>query len=187
MKRETDLGSYLPPFLAEYEELHTALEAENPEFDMVLKTAEGILKNEFIETADETGIQHFEKLLGILPAEEDTLEERRTLVQAKWISKLPYTVRMLAKKLTALCGGDDFQISKRFEAYTIRITTHLRLYSQVQELQSLLERMVPVNMLVEVFNSIRVASDGVATLYVGVRHVGKHKIIRTEVKNYGME
>ena len=77
MIREVDLVSYLPPFIAEYEETNTTLTAENPEFVLVWKAADRTLKNEFIETADEYGISRFEKLLRLCPSQKDTLEERR--------------------------------------------------------------------------------------------------------------
>ena len=51
MIREVDLVSMLPPFLAEYRELRAALEAENPEFVLVWRAADRVLRNEFIATA----------------------------------------------------------------------------------------------------------------------------------------
>ena len=56
MIREVDLVSCLPPFMAEYKEIHTALTAEDPEFVLVWKAADRTLRNEFIATADEYGI-----------------------------------------------------------------------------------------------------------------------------------
>ena len=56
MIREVDLVSYLPPFLAEYQETNLTLTAENPEFALVWKAADRVLTNEFIVTADEYGI-----------------------------------------------------------------------------------------------------------------------------------
>ena len=53
MTREVDLVSYLPPFLAEFKEIAVALEAENPEFQIVWKATDKVLKNRFISTADE--------------------------------------------------------------------------------------------------------------------------------------
>ena len=91
MTREIDLVSYLPPFLAEFKEIAVTLEAENPEFVLVWNAAERVLKNEFIETADEYGISRFEKLLHIFPSTEDTLESRRARVQIRWFSSIPYT------------------------------------------------------------------------------------------------
>ena len=99
MIREVDLVSYLPPFIAEYKETNLTLTAENPEFVLVWKAADRTLKNEFIETADEYGISRFEKILHILPSRDDTLESRRSRVQSRWFTSLPYTWRMLIQKI----------------------------------------------------------------------------------------
>ena len=120
MIREIDLVSYLPPFIAGFKEISATLEAENPEFLLVWRAADQVLKNEFIETSDEYGISRFEKMLNILPSWEDTLESRRAKVRSQWINVLPYTVRMLLQKLQIICGSTDFVLKTDFEkSYTL--------------------------------------------------------------------
>lgn len=188
MLREPALKTtYLPPYLQEYKEIAGALDAADPEFSAVWSGADRVLRNEFIATADESGIERFEKLLGLLPFEDDNLESRRARVQINWFSALPYTMKMLIKKLTVLCGGDDFKITKSFNKYKITVATHLRLYSQILSLREVLEEMIPVNMVIQSNNSIIVRADGAAKIYTGLRLTGKHKKIQTEVKNYGVE
>ena len=187
MTREVDLVSYLPPFLAEFKEIAVTLEAENPEFVLVWNAAERVLQNEFIETADEYGISRFEKVIGLVPSNEDTIESRRARIMSKWLSTLPYTLKILIKNLTVLCGGNDFKVNADFNNYNIRVTTHLRLYSQVQELKELLERMIPANIVIKSFNSIIIFADGEAVIYTKVNTVGIHKKRRVEIKNYGLE
>lgn len=99
---KVDLVSYLPPFMADFKEITVTLKAENPEFVLVWVAAEQVLQNEFIETADEYGISRFEKILNILPSKEDTLESRRSRVQARWFNTVPYTMKALISKLIAL-------------------------------------------------------------------------------------
>ena len=100
MIREVDLASYLPTYLREYnQETVAALQAENPEFRLVWEGADKVLYNEFILTADESGISRFEKILGILPLNEDTLESRRARVQSRWFNEIPYTMKALVLKL----------------------------------------------------------------------------------------
>ncbi|MBD5103713.1 MAG: DUF2313 domain-containing protein, partial [Ruminococcaceae bacterium] len=112
-KKEIDLLSYLPQFLREYEETKSALDAENPEFELLWEQAGEVLNSSFIDRADEYGIKRFEKLLGILPDAESDLETRRSAVKVKWLSKLPYTYRMLLKQLEIICG-EDFSVTKKF-------------------------------------------------------------------------
>ena len=110
MIREVDLVSYLPPFLAEYQETNLTLTAENPEFALVWKAADQVLTNEFIATADEYGISRFEKLLGIFPSKGEELESRRQKVQLKWAATLPYTLKHLQEVLASVLGAGGFEI-----------------------------------------------------------------------------
>ncbi len=152
MVREVDLVSYLPPFMADYKETNLALTAEDPEFVLVWKAADRVLKNEFIATADEYGIGRFEKILHILPSRNDTLESRRSRVQSRWLTALPYTWRMFIQKLIALCGGNDFTITKQFDFYRIKLEVHLVLFGQVEELERIVENMLPCNIVVDSYN-----------------------------------
>ncbi len=146
MTREVSLVSYLPPFMAEYKEINTALEAANPELGAIWKTADTVLRNAFIATADEYGIARFEKLLSILPAAGDTLEDRRARVQAVWFISLPYTWRMLVQKTDGIFGTAYSMVLEQKGAYTIRLTAKLELQWQADELIRVMERMLPCNM-----------------------------------------
>lgn len=159
MVREVDLISYLPPFLTGYKETNITLTAENPEFTLVWKAADRTLKNEFIATADEYGISRFEKLLNIVPSHNDTLENRRERIQFRWFTMLPYTWRMLIQKLIALCGENDFTITKQFEFYRINLDVHLELSGQVEELERIIETMLPCNMVMNARNSILINAE----------------------------
>ena len=162
MIREVDLVSYLPPYLQEYnQETVAALKAENPEFRLVWEAANRTLYNEFIATADEYGISRFEKILNILPSKEDTLESRRARVQSRWFTEIPYTMKTLISKLIALCGDTDFEITKDFLYYKITIETNLELFGQVEELEHIIETMIPCNMVVDSVNKIPCDAEGV--------------------------
>lgn len=155
MIREVDLVSYLPPFMQTYNEPVAALEAENPEFSIVWTATDRCLRNRFISTADEYGIGRFEKMLNIYPSADDTLESRRSRVQSKWFNTIPYTWKVLLQKLLVLCGDTDFEVKNNFTTdYTLYIDTDLELYGQVEELENIINTMIPCNIVVESKNSI---------------------------------
>ncbi len=153
MIRETDLISYLPPYLAEYQELPHTLAAENPEFDLVWKAADQVLRNEFIATADAYGISRFEKMLHIFPSKEDSLESRRERVQSRWLDAVPYTMKMLLKRLVSLCGETDVRLAGNFEqGYTLTLETSLEEFGKVAELENMIACMLPCNIVASVHN-----------------------------------
>lgn len=188
MIREVDLVSYLPPYLQEYnKETVAALQAENPEFVLVWNAVERVLNNEFIESADEYGISRFEKILNILPSTEDTLESRRARVQARWYNVIPYTIRTLISKLVALCGDSDFTITKEYMQYKIEIFTSLELFGQVDELERIIDNMIPCNMIVSSENEILCNSMGFAFVAGGVCSVEHFFITNDSKKNIAVD
>lgn len=165
-ERKVDLVSYLPPFVAEYKEINATLTAENPEFEIAWDAANRILYNEFIATADEYGISRFEKLLNIFPSVEDTLESRRARVAARWFTSIPYTEKVFLEKLITLCGENNFTLTKVYENYRIELEVDLEFFGQVEELERIIDTMLPCNMVIIAKNKIPCAAKAVA-LYGG--------------------
>lgn len=161
MIREVDIVSYLPPFMAEFKEIAVTLKAENPEFALVWKAADRVLQNAFIETADEYGISRFEKVLNILPSREDTLESRRARVKVKWFDSIPYTWKVLVKKLIVLCGDTDFTLLNDFsDGYVLTLHTNLELCGQVEEIKDIIDTILPCNIDVSSHNSLCCSTKG---------------------------
>ncbi len=168
-KRQVDLISYLPPFMAEYEEINNAFSAENPELQILWDGKERVLKNVFILTADSEGLSRFEGLLGILPSKNDTLKSRRQRVLSRWFKRLPYTERMLLEKLVTLLGEKSFVFQKDYDHYKITLTTGIELYGQIEEVERLLEEMLPANLAAAIQNRIKCGIKGDAKIYSGIR------------------
>lgn len=146
MIREVDLISYLPPFIAEYEEIRAALLAEESEFKFVWEAADKILRNGFISTSDAYGISRYEKLLGILPQEGESLEDRKARVRFRWFNALPYTLRMLKERIGQILEGAhrfDIRIDSSYELILEVYTTD---DGKNSELKYALETMIPMNM-----------------------------------------
>ena len=81
------LVDYLPEVVKQIKEMQAITAAEQPEFDLIEATIEQILANALIATADEHGIEKFEKELGIEPTKEQTLEERRVVIMVRSAKK----------------------------------------------------------------------------------------------------
>lgn len=167
--RQVDLISYLPPFMAEYQEINNAFSAENPELQILWDSKERVFKNAFILTADSKGLSRFEGLLGIIPSKNDTLKSRRQRVLSRWFKRLPYTERMLLEKLVNLIGEDSFVFQKDYDHYKITLITGIELYGQIEELERLLTEMIPANLAAAIQNRIKCGIKGDAKIYSGIR------------------
>ncbi|OON85927.1 hypothetical protein BXO88_09890 [Oribacterium sp. C9] len=167
MIREVDLNSYLPPYLKGYKEIAEALKAEDPEFGLLWEQVDRLLKNQFIEDADEYGISRREEILGILPSNLDTLESRRSRVQTLWWNPTPYSIRAFTAKIADLCSENGYEIDKsKLQEYWLGLTTHLSKYGQLDNLRQLVVGMPPCNMVVDVINEI-VTQICAAVVYAG--------------------
>lgn len=165
MTRDVSLLAYLPPFMQDFTEIAATLNAEDPEFVIVWDSADRVLKNQFIATADEYGISRFEKILKILPSKEDTLESRRSRVQNRWFNDMPCTLRTLVYRLTTLCADHGFTLTKHFtDAYTLEIHTDLELFGQVEEFERIIGSVIPCNLVVKSTNYIILNAAGPVSL-----------------------
>ena len=167
MTREVDLVSYLPPFMAEYQEDKVTLTAENPEFHLLWEAADRVLNNEFILTADEYGISRFEQLLKIYPNDTDTLEIRRLRVLAAWSKKLPYTLPWLREWMGVLCGGSDGH-EETVKDYILSVNLDENILPNMNDLigiiLELLPGVIPANLFLEL---TRLWTAAERTVYIG--------------------
>lgn len=175
MIREVELASYLPLFMQKYQEPVEALKAEDPEFRAVWEAADRILYNHFISTADEYGISRFERILDIFPSGEDTLESRRLRVQTKWFTALPYTWRMLIRKMKILCGDSRFRVYMPAGTwYNVMVCVSIEPQTEplLKETERLLESFLPLNLRYQVVGeTVRTKNTGIYAGAAGSLHV----------------
>lgn len=187
MIREVNLIEHLPLFLQQYREIKHIMDAENPEFQLIADESERIKNNQFIETSDLVGIARFEKLLNIIPLPDDTLESRISRVLTRWNDVIPYTYRAFIEKMIVLCDGLNFTINRNFTEYKMEIITHLELSGQVNELQYLLDYMIPVNLELTSRNEIYCNSYGDLNLSVGMAFCETFELSDAYKENFNIE
>ena len=171
VERTVDLWEHLPSFLKKFRELDKLLEAEKPEFQLLVHNGLKLLNNLFILTADEDGLERFEKILKIYPSADDTVETRRKTVMVQWYTKDVYTLKTLRNRIEMLQGNDNVQIVWDDEDnFLLHITTRLDYKGQVDTLAWILECMLPAEVAYDSFN--RIEFEDSVTLFYGVGLVG---------------
>ena len=151
--RDIDIRGYVPPFLLEYGELKQVYESENPEFKELNIEADNLLDNQFISSTNEKGIARYETLLGITGMREHSLEERQIRVYTAWIDDIPYTFNTLKERIERLCGKGNFTLVVNNTEHKVIITTHLEYQLQSEELERMLDIILPANMVLLITNS----------------------------------
>lgn len=165
MVREVDLKGFLPEFVGEYREINEILSAEEPEIQVMENAAERARDCAFIMYCGEKEIGRFERMMNVFPSSEDTLEERQVRILIRWNDSPPYTLAALKEKLAAICGEGNFSVEVWYDAYRLELYVTLARAGQVNELERLLQKIVPANMLVNVQNTM--TAEPAEELFVG--------------------
>ena len=165
MIREVDLKGFLPGFVSEYREIGETLRAEEPEIQAMENAVEQARDCAFILYCGDKEIGRFERMMGVFPAAGDTLSERQGRILIRWNESLPYTLSTLKEKLAAICGEGNFSIDVRHNEYRLELAVTLTRAGQVDELERLLQRLVPANMVVAIKNTV--SAEPSAMMFVG--------------------
>lgn len=187
MVRDVNLLGHLPPFIQEYLEIREIMQSENPEFQLVEDESEIIKNNQFIQSCNLVGISKFEKLIGIVPASDDTLQSRINRVMVRWNDTVPYTWQTLLNKLNTLCGANNYEVSRNLDEHELDVTTHLDLYGQVEELDYFLSYMLPANMVLQSRNEVFINLDATAKLAAGLVNCETFELSDSFKKNFGIQ
>lgn len=155
--------SYIPPILADTKEFNALDITVDKNLNNLWDKLDAVFGNQFIESCDEDGISYFEGLLGIIPAETDTLEFRRALVLAKWNDTLPYNYNTLLLKLNSICGEGNYEVYPDFNNYKIGFVIHS--VSNIEQVEKMLREVIPCNIFMELNNELEKILPG--RLYCG--------------------
>lgn len=148
------LIDYLPPIMQNFTEIKQITKVEQTEVNSLDFEIGRVLDNAFIEDCDEYGIKKYEKLVGVTPTAQDTLESRKSRVLIRWNDFIPYSYRVLIRKLNIFCGVNNYDISGDLKNYELFISTHLSIVGQTTELEKMLDKMLPVPIVFTLFNDL---------------------------------
>lgn len=150
MDRKVEILNYLPPILIEIRELKAIAGVENPILESLWRKIAATLNNQFILTADEEGINRYEKMLGLQVSDSDTLETRIFRVLARYQEQAPYTYRTLKLILDSLLGEENYTMELNAAEKWLAVKIELTVKRQFEAVEETLERMVPQNMILTV-------------------------------------
>ena len=144
--RYINLKELLPLYLQEYSELAEIMDTETPEFRLLESRHNRMIDNRYIISCDEEGIARFEKILGMTPKSDDTLEDRIFRCLTKWNVCLPYNYAFLERKLKELCGT-EYAIDFDIPGQTMIVKIGIAQKNQYDSVVDILDEIVPCNIL----------------------------------------
>lgn len=103
----------------------------------------------FFDTMGEDIIKRWERILKIIPFDDDTLATRRLRIQSKVFVKLPYSYRAIEGKLKTLCpNGLSFNVD--YDSMTVDVQLVPSVERMRSEIEIMLDDILPLNMLFKV-------------------------------------
>lgn len=139
------LIDYLPPIMQEYVEIQQIMQTEQTAVSSLWDASDDALNDQFLQDATDNGVSRWEKLLGILPKNTDTLDERKFRILTKMNEQLPCTESVLKNQLSMLCGVDGYAYAPTYNDYKLSIKLALENKNNYQSVCEYLKNVIPAN------------------------------------------
>ena len=145
-----ELLEYMPEYYDGVYEMEELLKAQGQALAANDKEQEQILDNQFVVTADETGVKAFEEQLGIVAKPNATLEERKQQIILESAPPRPLTKNYLYASSTNLLGMNiRFDINTALRTVSAYANGSISVV-QTDNLRNWLYHILPANMLLVV-------------------------------------
>lgn len=162
--RIIEIENYWTRIVRDTAEFQQIAIAENPEFNKMLECVYRVLNEGFINDLTEYGASRWEKILGLPVSPTATLEERKVAILTYLSVKLPYTWRVLKQMLVGLLGEGNFELTFDNDAQKITIALASTVEHLREQIDSLIERVVPQNLVFEYDNGLPIDFEHVEFL-----------------------
>ena len=94
-----------PSVISCIEDFRAILKAEYPEFEDLSSAKDRMLKNAYLETMDESRINNWERVLGINPLPDSTIEDRREVIVARLRGQGKLNTTVINSIVNTFTGG----------------------------------------------------------------------------------
>lgn len=152
LQRTVTIEEYWPRVIGDMRDFREIAKGENPEFAAGWEAVRRFIQDCFVHTGTEWAIARWERIFSLETYTTDTLDQRRARILAAITRKLPYTMRALLNMLEALLGAGNFSATVNPVTSTLTVLVNVRVEHQRDDVQQLLDAVVPANLVVEVGN-----------------------------------
>lgn len=148
-----DLKVMLPDWFKDILEFNKLLETEEIALKVVEDNIQSVRDNCFIQTADESTIQLYEKRFRILYQGEG-LDYRKSRILQRYNTIVPFTIGFLKNRLRELYGSDGFILSVNNKMCLLFIKVTSDRYGALNLLYDLLWDVIPAHMQIAVIQEV---------------------------------
>jgi hypothetical protein len=144
-----DLTKYVLDKFKDDKQFAVVVGMETPEIEDLWDGCDNIRNDLFIESLTAPGATRTEGIMGLKVKATDSLEVRRFRIAAKNNEQLPYSFNVIDKQLATLCGANGYSFAVDYAAREIAVRVALTAKGMYDEIESLLLRIRPANMVVD--------------------------------------
>lgn len=155
-----DPREYLPLYYKDVREIDIIAEAIIYVLSNIRKEMQQILANNFVQTANEAGIERYEKILGITVDPTVDLETRRQRVLSKMAASTVFTMRVLKKNLEEICDNGEYTLSMNNDTFFMDLKVRIGKKGMLDVLYDLLYTMLPAHVGFYMHNHLPASSVG---------------------------
>ena len=142
-----DILSYLPFHIRKLKEYQNLSITGDVEIEKLFNEIDRLYDNAFIGTLDESGCERWERILGIVIRDTDTIDFRKMRIKSFLVGQLPYSLNKLKSILNAMCGGENqYELTIDYANYAVNILIELTSQELFEEFKRLLNEIMPCNL-----------------------------------------
>lgn len=163
---------HYPKVVRQIREIQQIAKAEDIEFDKLKTDTTQTIENMFVHTANEKGVQVFEKILNITPLKTQTLDERKLNILSK-INQGKVSIDQLESMISEYSSGA--RIIGNQKEFQIEIVTQTDDVDK-NALYDIVDEILPLNIWFEISREIsirqKITAELMTTVYVNIGEEG---------------
>ena len=136
-----------PEIFTKIPDIQQIYKATDEQANQLERAVEEMEQNIFFEEMTEGMTERWETMLQIQPPDTDSLNDRRFRIKARAMERLPYSIRVMKRKLKTLCQEG---YSMTLDGNNIEIKLALKSKRMIYDVQELMDEVLPLNMTFKV-------------------------------------
>ena len=147
---ENRYEKHCPCTVSELREFRKLGEIEGAILEEAAAAKETLERNQWILTAEKSGLLRLAGMMGFFGAEQIETEELREEILSRWCSRSPYTYFHLQDWLDGCVGAGNYTGTLERESYRLRLVLELCVKEKREFLQKHLRKIIPANLVLQV-------------------------------------
>lgn len=144
----TNIIDYLPYWFRDILEYQKICETESEQLSALADEMHAVADNFFFQTMDESAINMWEQVLGIVPnPQTEDLDFRRFRVLNRLTTKPPFTLGFLYQKLDELIGPGLWSVTVDYPNYTLYIESSSKNQNYFTEVAYTINKIKPAHIV----------------------------------------